>query len=222
MVEYSEQGRCVGATWYHLNCAGLRSAPRGKWLCPKCSEAEASMDSKMEYTKLLLWMGLCDRVRHSAVYANDSEAMLYHCCFDAVEFFVRGHLKYLTFALRLLSNINGAVSPQLAHTLTWNRAVNLVGGPDRNLEMDLFMEFLNRAYKESSKVSRGQLTPATIERHCKMLAMGFQMDELFDMSRSVSRKHGKPDRSGEVLAVAVGVIQYQLVTCIQGRTHHWL
>ena len=165
-------------------------------------------------------MGLCDWVRHSAVHANDGEAMPCHWRFDAVEFFVRSHYKYLTFALRLLSNINGPLSPQLAHTLTWNRTVNLVGDPDRNLEMDLFMEFLNRAYKESSKVSRDQLIPATIERHSTMLAMGFQMEELFDKNRSVRRKHGKPDRSGEVLVVAMGVVQYQLATCIPGRTHH--
>ena len=180
------------------------------------------MDSKLEYTKLLMWMGLSDPVRHSAVRANDGEAMLRHWRFDAVKFFVRSHHKYLTFCLRLLSNVNRAASPQLAHTLTWNRTVNVVGGPDRNLEMDLFMEFINRAYKESSKVSRGQLTPATIERHSKMLAMGFQIDELFDKNRSVRRKHGKPDRSREVLSVAMDVVQYQLASCIPGRTHHGL
>ena len=36
--------------------------------------------------------------------------------------------------------------------------MNVVGGTGRNLEMNLFMEFLNRAYTVSSKTSRGQPT----------------------------------------------------------------
>ena len=27
--------------WYHYACVGLKRAPRGKWFCPDCREAQA-------------------------------------------------------------------------------------------------------------------------------------------------------------------------------------
>ena len=222
MVECSRQGRCTGLGWYHLSCVNLRRAPRGKWLCPHCTAFDASVDAKHEHTQLLLWMGLNDRVRHSAVRRNDGPAMVRHWKLDLAEFFTRGHTKYLIHCHRLLSNINGAASPQLAHTLTWNRTVNLVGGPNRNLEIDLYMEFVNKAYKESSKTSRGQLTPATIDRHSRMLAVGNNIDDLFDGTRVTRRKRGKPDRSSEIEEVATYVVQENLAKVIPGRSFRGL
>ena len=166
-------------------------------------------------------MGLSDRVRHTAVRQNDGLGMLRHWKFDLAELFTRRHNKYVIYCHRLLSNVNGAASAQLAHTLTWNRTVNMVGGPERNLEMDLFMEFLNRAYKESSKTSRGQLTETTIQRHSRMLSMG-SIDNIFDQHRTVRRKHGKPDRSSEVAEVAQYVVQYNLARPVPGRSYRGL
>ena len=198
MVECHSKGHCAGKGWYHLACIGLSRAPKGKWLCQACQEGEAGHDGKLEHSKVMLWIGLNDRLRHKAVRRNDGNSMVRHWRFDLSDFFVRGHPKYLMYCLRLLSNVSGAASPQLAHSLRWNRTVNTTGGPERNLEIDLYMEMLNRAYKESSRVSRGQLTSATVDRHSRMLAVNAKIDEVFDGNRCVRRKHGKPDRVGEV------------------------
>ena len=61
--------------------------------------------------------------------------------------------------------------------------IDVVGGTGRNLEMNLFMEFLNRAYTVSSKTSRGQPTETTIQRHSRMLMMG-PIDHIFGQHRT--------------------------------------
>ena len=32
--------------WYHYECVGLKRAPRGKWFCPDCKEAQAPRKNK--------------------------------------------------------------------------------------------------------------------------------------------------------------------------------
>ena len=150
MVMCSNEGQCVGKTWYHVGCVGLRKAPKGKWVCNVCTTRLTEIDHKLEYTKIILWKLLNARVCHTAVRFNDGDAMMCHWRFDLVAFYLEHHTKYFIYAHRLLSAINGATSQQLAHTLKWNRTVNPSGGVGKNLEMDFKMEMYNRAYKESS------------------------------------------------------------------------
>ena len=222
MVECSSRSRCAGKIWYHLECLQMRSAPRGKWVCPDCVSSEKMHDGKLAYTKLLLWMGLNDKIRHAAFQRNDGNATMRHWRVDLTEFHARGHHKYFILAHRLLSFMNGAASPQLSHSLKWNRTVNVSGGPNRNLEMDPYMEMLNRAYKESSRASKGQLTEATVNRHSRMLAVNTHVDALFDQHRCVRRKHGKPNRCAEVKQVAAIVVRNGLTKSVPGRYHHGL
>ena len=217
MVKCSSRGRCVGRVWYHLQCVHLNRVPKGKWICDAVTERERGVDRKLEYTKAILWMGLNDRVRHSAVRANDGDGMISHWRCDMVEFFTRSHYKYFIHGHRLLSYVSGAGSPQLAHTLRWNRTVNTSGGPNRNLEMDLHMEFLNKSYKESSRTSRGQLTDATVGRHSRMLAVAEHVSKLFDSRRVVRRRHGKVEREGQVQEMVGLIVEGQLTEAVPGH-----
>lgn len=47
--------------------------------------------------------------------------------------------------------INGWLPMRLAKDIIHNRTVNIVGGPGRNLEMDLVNEFLNNKFKGKCK-----------------------------------------------------------------------
>ena len=218
MVLCSSEGQCDGRMWYHLSCLKLKKAPRGKWYCKDCQHKLPSIDHKLEYTKFLMWKLLNIRVRHTAIRYNDGDAMIAHWKFNLVEFYLRNHHKYFIYAHRLLSAILGAASPQLAHVLKWNRTINPNGGTGNNLEMDLKMEFYNRAYKESSKASRGQLTDATIARHSKMLAVAESMHKSFD-SKKKRRKRRKVDNSAAVDKVALRVLDQSLSIYTPGRFH---
>ena len=222
MIQCSSESRCAGRLWYHLPCLNMRKVPRGKWLCPTCTAEEEGVDEKLEHTKMVLWMGINDRIRYRAIRSNNGDAIIRHWRHDLVEFAVRNHYKYFILAHRLLANINGAVSPQLAHTLKWNRTVNISGGPDRNIEVDLFMEMLNRAYKESSKTSRGQLTQSTVERHSRMLSVCDNLNRIFDEHKCTRRRHGKPLRDEEVAVLASYVVKHNLTMQIPGRSFHGL
>ena len=47
----------------------------------------------------------------------------------------------------VLTGLAGWLPSRLRKDLTWNRTVNLTGGPGRNLAMDLVNEFLNNEFK---------------------------------------------------------------------------
>ena len=63
--------------------------------------------------------------------------MISHWKFDLIQFFRRGHPKYVILAHRLIASLKGWISEKLRLDLTWNRAVNYGGGIGRNLPMDL-------------------------------------------------------------------------------------
>lgn len=119
-----------------------------------------------------MWHGLSQKVRRDALRENDGKRIIMHWRFDLLNFYEHNHPKNFHVCHQLLSAISGAVSPRLQHSLTWNRTVNPNGGPGKNLEMDLQMEFFNKEYKESVKDAAGQLTEATIARHSQMVGVG--------------------------------------------------
>ena len=53
----------------------------------------------------------------------------------------------MIYAVRLLTSINGGVSPRLQEEIIWNQTVNQNGGSGNNIAMDLMIEFLNKGFK---------------------------------------------------------------------------
>ena len=58
------------------------------------------------------------------------------------------------------------------------------GGRSKNVEKDLHLEHLNKIYKESNKVSLGQLTDNTIQKHSQLAALSesfrkFYQEDIF-------------------------------------------
>ena len=98
---------------------------------------------------------------------------------------------------RLTCDQNGAASEQKAFTTRYNRTVRTQLGGDKSIEGDLEMEHLNRYFKKSSKVSRGQLPDKTVERHALMLAVADETKELWEMGLEFRRKTGRITRAGK-------------------------
>ena len=66
---------------------------------------------------------------------------------NLLQYLDNGHPKYLIYAVRLLTSLNGGVSKRLQEEIIWNRTVNQNGGPGNNIAMDLMIEFLNKGFK---------------------------------------------------------------------------
>ena len=66
---------------------------------------------------------------------------------NLLQYLDNSHPKYLIYAVRLLTSINGGVSQRLQAELLWNRTVNQNGGTGNNISMDLMIEFLNKGFK---------------------------------------------------------------------------
>ena len=66
---------------------------------------------------------------------------------NLLQYLDNNHPKYLIYAVRLLTSINGGVSQRLKEEILWNRTVNQNGGAGNNIAMDLMIEFLNKGFK---------------------------------------------------------------------------
>lgn len=159
---FCDNRKCPRGVWFHLECLDMEEddVPDGKWFCSdtckmskglkrpqKTKTVEAFIDAKKDYTLRVMWRGLNQKVRRDAIRENDGNRMILHWKLDMLQFFEKHHPKYFLIGQRLLSAINGAVSPRLCHTLIWNRTVNPNGGKGKNIAMDLQMEFFNKEYK---------------------------------------------------------------------------
>ena len=150
--------KCTFGQWFHLSCHQIsqEEIESPLWFCSsKCKAkhfsssptATDNCDHVYEYSRALLWRGLGEMVRHRSLRENDGNKIIRNWRFDMTDFFQYNHTKYFLAGHRLLSDTNGALSNRLAHQLVWNRTVNVRGGPDHNIEMDLQMEFYNRQFK---------------------------------------------------------------------------
>lgn len=161
---FCDNRKCSRGQWFHLECVNLTEdeVPDDAWFCSaNCKKVKIGKvtkekrksvsirltDSKREYSRSLIWRGLNHMVRKDAIKEGDGERIILHWKFDLLEFYDKSHPKYFIFCHRLLSNINGAASDRLKHTLMWNRTVNPKGGRGNNIPMDLQMEFYNKEYK---------------------------------------------------------------------------
>lgn len=135
------------------------------------------------------------------------------------------HPKYLIYAHRLITNIEGGASERLKHQLIWNRTVNVNGGRRKNIPQDLHNEHLNKEYKENCRDAGGQLTTATINRHSQMLGIGRLLEKAYSehvVSRPsyTSRKSGKIDRTNDIQCMVNSLHHFNLFKMIPSRYFH--
>lgn len=152
---------CMFGGWFHRECIGLteEDVPEEDWWCsPECRNykpgkgkkntvADNLTDHKKMYALKVMWYGMNQKVRRDALRENDGPRIIMHWKFDLLNFYEYNHPKYFHVCHQLLSAVNGAASPRLRHSLIWNRTVNPNGGPGKNLEKDLQIEFFNKEYK---------------------------------------------------------------------------
>ncbi|KAK3105421.1 hypothetical protein FSP39_024916 [Pinctada imbricata] len=169
--------------WYHLSCVGITDVPSGRWYC--CVECEKkhtpeNPDRLRDYILSLLFHGLLDLTRKDCVRENDGPMIIQFWKYDLVPFHNRNHSKYVILAHRLIAGVSGWLPRRLAEDLTWNRTVNLAGGPGRNIEMDLAVELLNNEFKQSLSDAGGNITEETVARHSQLVGyLGRTIDKIY-------------------------------------------
>ncbi|VDI33054.1 Hypothetical predicted protein [Mytilus galloprovincialis] len=151
--------KCNRGKWFHYSCKDITNDEilSEEWYCCQvCKVSQTSSEVKddlvYEYSQMLLWRGIGEMIRHKAIRSNNGPKMLMYWKEDMVEFFKMGHTKYFLCGHRLLMDTHGALSLRIAKQLTWNRTVNVHGGVNRNIEMDLQMEFFNKELKDPIEV----------------------------------------------------------------------
>ncbi|XP_038045920.1 uncharacterized protein LOC119720342 isoform X4 [Patiria miniata] len=158
MVQCEMQSHCTSNEWYHAECIrGAKDLP-DEWYCsPACKRLgrnQSKSDGVQEYSKALLYEGLCHLAFRDAVREGDGPAILSHWRINTLQFWNSKHLKYFILAHNMLAGVNGFYPARVAHDMTWNRVANLTGQADGNIGLDLVKEIPTDEYWEM--VSRTQ------------------------------------------------------------------
>ncbi|XP_038046724.1 uncharacterized protein LOC119720930 [Patiria miniata] len=150
MVQCEMQSRCTANEWYHVECIrGAEDLP-DEWYCSPACKRLASFKPKgdrvHEYSRALLYEGLCHLAFRDAVREGDGPAILSHWRINTLQFWNNKHLKYFILAHNMLAGVSGFYPARVAHDMTWNRVANLTGQADGNIGLDLVNEIPTDEY----------------------------------------------------------------------------
>ncbi|XP_019624892.1 PREDICTED: uncharacterized protein LOC109470395 [Branchiostoma belcheri] len=126
-------------------------------------------DYKKQHTEARLSFGLFLEDMQDAVKEGDGERLMRLYTVALLYYKAYGHTQYSYSVLLLTVQINSILSPQKAHSLTWNRFYNGKGGKGRNIPLDLHLEHLNNFLKSFLKGLGPNLTERSADRISKSL-----------------------------------------------------
>ena len=93
--------------------------------------------------------------------------------------------------IRLLSDLFFRLSPQLAHSLKWNRWANDRGFPDTNKPLDLKIEQVNKITKGVWRRLGPNLKQSTVASHCKAAPVLHEIRVNFRKTLKISKLTSK-------------------------------
>ncbi|XP_041454619.1 uncharacterized protein LOC121407551 [Lytechinus variegatus] len=203
--------RCRKDKWCHWDCLKQNQdiLIHGLWLCSdrchqqhlkdkgKQKKQKKDVDSKYEYSKALLHLGLSEMVRHDAIREGDGNRMIQHWRLDLAHFFDKHHRKYLAEGHTLLMDVNGGVSERKGHQLLWNRTMNMLGGDGNNAGKDLGMAIMNKDYMKSVKDVAGTLNYGSIPRSVQGVWSKKTVNRLFDAQVLGKKVKGDEEAPGK-------------------------
>lgn len=116
------------------------------------------------YLSKCLGMGLLAWDLEDAIREGDGARIIRLWKFLLLQFKQAGRTKYSLEALRLLCDVNIALSEKQAHNLTWNRTCNLHGRAGGNKPLDLQMEHMNRTFKDNISTFAPHLSQTSVQK----------------------------------------------------------
>jgi hypothetical protein len=124
---------------------------------------------------------------NDAIKLGDGERVMRLNTYFCLYYKVSGCPKYAFATLHLQAQVNCLLIPRLAHSLTWNRFVNLQGKVHTNFPMDLDVEHDNGAFKMDIHSFKGEITDKSISRVSHSTKPTDDILEAFDRGNSCQK-----------------------------------
>ena len=169
----------------------------------------------------LLWYGFRDAVRE-----GDADRIILYWKFLMVTFKQTKHYNYANEGFLFLAQTL-LLSPREVCDLKWNRTVNTTGRVGKNVPVDLHMEHLNRRLKIMIRKLGSNVSPATVLRASKALAvvdtvrLQFLKDDLNDSSPNIENKdfHTAPSIKKDLDMIQQQLTEEKVFEVIDKRQH---
>ncbi|XP_038046083.1 uncharacterized protein LOC119720481 [Patiria miniata] len=228
MIQCELQRHCSFNEWYHLECVGGAEDFPDEWYCsPECEQRgldKSASDGVQEYSRALLFEGLCHLAFRDAVWEGDGPAILSHWRINTLQFWNNSHLKYFNLAHNMLAGVNGFYPARVAHDMTWNRVANLTGQADHNIGLDLVKEIPTEDYQEMLSQVQG-VNPKHQGEHSSKLSETLcrDLDDIFLQSRfGIQKQRSEQARQKfdqDVQCFAASYTDDGLFDFVPGRHH---
>ena len=148
-------------------------------------------DGVFNYSHNILKTGLLLRDFQDAVREGDGNRLECLWKFLMLLFKVAGKTKYALAAIRLHAQLNAILLPSEAHSLRWNRTINLKGGIGRNVAIDQVHEHRIKETKELMSGRGSNLTFSSAQTYSRASnGVGCVMKN-FDKETKVREESGK-------------------------------
>lgn len=203
---------------HELNVHGIRIQDQSPDRSPPDPTNE---DGIFNYAHNILKTGLLLRDFQDAIKEGDGGRIEYIWKFLMLLFKVCGKTKYALAAIRLHAQLNSLLTPQEAHSLRWNRTINLKGGVGRNVAIDQAMEHNIRETKELMYAHGANLNFSCAQTYSR--ASNPIKDTIcnFDNEIKLQKQSSKHRRrkDGDIFVVIKTLQDVNALKEIPGRTH---
>lgn len=178
-------------------------------------------DGVFNYSHNILKTGLLLRDFQDAVKEGDGSRLERLWKFMMLLFKVTGKTKYALAAIRLHAQLNSLLSPREAHSLRWNRTINLKGGIGRNIAIDQVQEHRIKETKELMAGHGPNLTFSSAQIYSRASDGVDEVMKNFDKENKVHKESGKHQRrkDSDILTVVKILQEIKALKEIPGRTH---
>lgn len=178
-------------------------------------------DGIFNYSHNILKTGLLLRDLQDATKEGDGGRMEYLWKFLMLMFKVCGKTKYALAAIRMHAQLNALPTPREAHSLRWNRTINLKGGVGRNVAIDQVMEHNVRETKDLMYAHGANLNFSSAQTYSRASNPVKDTINNFDHENKLRKESSKHKRrkDGDIYVVVNTLHEVDALNEITGRTH---
>lgn len=178
-------------------------------------------DGIFNYSHNILKAGLLVRDFQDSVKEGDGGRIEYLWKFLMLLFKVCGKTKYALAAIRLHAQLNALLTPREAHSLRWNRTINMGGGVGRNVAIDQVMEHHIKETKDLMFAHGANLSFSSAQLYSRASNLVKDIINNFDCQNKVKKESGKHKRrqDDDVFEVVKVLKEIDALKEVPGRTH---
>lgn len=178
-------------------------------------------DGIFNYSHNIVKTGLLFKDFQDAIKEGDGGRVEYLWKFMMLLFKVSGKTKYALAAVRLHAQLHALLTPKEAHSLRWNRTVNLKGGVGRNIAIDQAMEHCVRDTKQLMYGQGANLSFKVAQTYSRASDDVKSIMNNFDQTTNVRRESTKHKRGEDSdITTIVNILKEIEAFCeVPGRTH---